>query len=650
MNPALVVMADVELGESVARILRRQSGLVVEQTASEEDARFLLGGNRVYDLAVVHINIPAKNVSLEVTDELLGLSLVRWLVETKPILPTVLIYQVANPVLNAVFDHSKRVCLVQEGADFAEDLLGAVKRSLAKTADLREPYLYLEFIVYESRNQWSWKLRSEGESFYLREDGLLEVDLAKLKELSSRSQEVYDLMSEDASAWPAALRDLGAQIFNEIFRTVEFWGRFSAGLTHIKEDYSKLKICFRTPTKMCDIALESLCSPDLADQWMLRAPIFRSIGGVATTRKPLFSCRELHTSGDINCLIIEADVWGEATLPNDTTVDLPKLDWKRSSTLSVNDLIDLPAFANRLREPGDDISAYLKRRLSDGALTALTDYTGLGSDPTTLLLSLVKSINKLLCSESIYDARRFGGVPLRAETQKLLAQNPEGSLRLRLNRLLLEDAYPQEISKNDWNKNEGESECEKIQKKLMENQKAFGKGRVEIVSRRDLGDETFGNYLSAKLRQGPWDLIHYAGHSYFHPFEKQGYLFFPGSVDSSTPVPMLIEDFGAQLGEARFVYLSSCQSAQGSFLASLAQCRVPALLGFSCPVYDEHAEEFALQFYTELFECTESDSVRQHGGDQKCLQHAFLRTRKQLKLKMGSQTIWAQPILMFQSD
>ncbi len=118
-------------------------------------------------------------------------------------------------------------------------------------------------------------------------------------------------------------------------------------------------------------------------------------------------------------------------------------------TFSVGDLVDLPSLANKLKQPTDAVSTYLKNQLSATTLIALAKYQGLGSDPVPLKKTLVEDINRIIRSQLIYETQRFTGDSLRSETQQLLAQNPQGDALLRLNRLLLEDAYPQEISRSE---------------------------------------------------------------------------------------------------------------------------------------------------------------------------------------------------------
>ena len=57
-------------------------------------------------------------------------------------------------------------------------------------------------------------------------------------------------------------------------------------------------------------------------------------------------------------------------------------------------------------------------------------------------------LNRLLEGPSIYDANRFAQVKFSDYLQQFIAQNPQGDTRIRLNRLLLEAAYPEDIAKS----------------------------------------------------------------------------------------------------------------------------------------------------------------------------------------------------------
>jgi hypothetical protein len=65
-----------------------------------------------------------------------------------------------------------------------------------------------------------------------------------------------------------------------------------------------------------------------------------------------------------------------------------------------------------------------------------------------VISALTRDVNQILSGPSIYDESRFSGVALRPETKQLLQQNPRGYQLARLNKLLLEDAFPAQLAKS----------------------------------------------------------------------------------------------------------------------------------------------------------------------------------------------------------
>ena len=111
------------------------------------------------------------------------------------------------------------------------------------------------------------------------------------------------------------------------------------------------------------------------------------------------------------------------------------------------DIVNLEAFAQRLKqpEPEDEISKYLVSRLSPDTGELLSSYLG-GAD-APLQKALVRDLNSILRSGPLHEAQRFTKVNLSPETTDLLSQQPKGADLVRLNRMLLLDAYPAELSK-----------------------------------------------------------------------------------------------------------------------------------------------------------------------------------------------------------
>jgi hypothetical protein len=64
----------------------------------------------------------------------------------------------------------------------------------------------------------------------------------------------------------------------------------------------------------------------------------------------------------------------------------------------------------------------------------------------TLSAALATELTGIISGESIYQEQRFVGVALSKKSQKCLGKNLKGEGLKRFNRLLLEDAYPQEIA------------------------------------------------------------------------------------------------------------------------------------------------------------------------------------------------------------
>ncbi len=125
------------------------------------------------------------------------------------------------------------------------------------------------------------------------------------------------------------------------------------------------------------------------------------------------------------------------------------------ATFQVGDILSLPSLAAKMKSPpkDDSVSTYLKTRLPVETQDLLAKYNG-GSD-VQLKHALAEDLNRIIQSGPVYDAERFAAVKLSTQTTKLLGQKPTGPELVRLNRMLLLDAYPQDISKGRLTKDRG---------------------------------------------------------------------------------------------------------------------------------------------------------------------------------------------------
>jgi hypothetical protein len=119
----------------------------------------------------------------------------------------------------------------------------------------------------------------------------------------------------------------------------------------------------------------------------------------------------------------------------------------QADAFSVGDLCDLSQLAYKLLLPWDAVAAFLREKFSKSTLLALKEYVRSGSVPPNLEARLAEEINKIIAGPIIWERKRFAGINLRLQTKDLLAKAPQGEDLNNLNRLLLEDVYPLEISK-----------------------------------------------------------------------------------------------------------------------------------------------------------------------------------------------------------
>ena len=231
------------------------------------------------------------------------------------------------------------------------------------------------------------------------------------------------------------------------------------------------------------VVLTSLTAKSQTPSWEREIPLWQAAQTV-TLEGTLNATNPTSRSGmSINNLKIHSVLWGP---PNRITISLNKNNvWDRrlhefhaptlqemtegafsplnrdyagvkeidSTTFAVVDITDLPSLANKLAANSDAVSAYLNTRLDDKTKDSLAAYQATRSylSGRVLLTNLAADFNVILDGPSLYGEKPFQSIVLRLETDRLLKDNPlEGGEARRLNRLLLEDAYP-EISRRPGN-------------------------------------------------------------------------------------------------------------------------------------------------------------------------------------------------------
>ena len=117
------------------------------------------------------------------------------------------------------------------------------------------------------------------------------------------------------------------------------------------------------------------------------------------------------------------------------------------SSFVADNLLQAASLAAKLASPADGLSKSLRAALLPKIRHTLSSQNGAELEPGTVA-ALVRGLNKLAKGSSLYDPVRFPENILSPETRAFRDENPhpQGKKLAKFNRLLLRDAYPQEIS------------------------------------------------------------------------------------------------------------------------------------------------------------------------------------------------------------
>jgi hypothetical protein len=118
---------------------------------------------------------------------------------------------------------------------------------------------------------------------------------------------------------------------------------------------------------------------------------------------------------------------------------------------SGNDLKNAHSLALKLRAPGP-LSEYLVKNLADEAKLKWKKYNSAGLSSTAPEEVLIEALNGGITDPKLFTKERFEGVNFRKATTELQKNNLQGNALIGLNRLLLEDAYPDELLNHSENK------------------------------------------------------------------------------------------------------------------------------------------------------------------------------------------------------
>jgi hypothetical protein len=145
---------------------------------------------------------------------------------------------------------------------------------------------------------------------------------------------------------------------------------------------------------------------------------------------------------------LEAQSNGAIALFDGKTLDGWIQAQNSETSFGSDDISDLAALARMLTQKTDPVSAFLSSQLDSTVKTELSAFSPSTADVTVVRSSLAKNLSGIIFTVSLYDKTRFQNIALQPEAQELLKQDPHGRNLARLNRLLIEDAFPTEVVKS----------------------------------------------------------------------------------------------------------------------------------------------------------------------------------------------------------
>lgn len=162
-----------------------------------------------------------------------------------------------------------------------------------------------------------------------------------------------------------------------------------------------------------------------------------------------------------------------------------------ATSLGSGGITDPAAFAAKLTNGSDAVSTFLRGRLQDGVKADVAGYTAANANAKAVVSALVKDLNAVISGPAVYEKARFSAVILRPETQHLLRENPAGHQLARLNKLLLEDAYPAELAKSmstGWIVKDGAMASTGVGRGVIYTAKDYGRFRLMFTMRHISGN------------------------------------------------------------------------------------------------------------------------------------------------------------------
>jgi type VI secretion system protein ImpF len=124
--------------------------------------------------------------------------------------------------------------------------------------------------------------------------------------------------------------------------------------------------------------------------------------------------------------------------------DDPRAGDPRIDSLDLKNPVQL---GKKLQAAIDPLSRYIREQCDPGEVITFDGYDGSTPVPQVVLAAIVESLNRVIFGSFLYERERFLGIHLSAETVKLIEDSRKSKHVFLFNRLLLDEAYADELQK-----------------------------------------------------------------------------------------------------------------------------------------------------------------------------------------------------------
>jgi len=111
------------------------------------------------------------------------------------------------------------------------------------------------------------------------------------------------------------------------------------------------------------------------------------------------------------------------------------------------DLKHLPQLVKKLQSDSDPLARYIRNQAYPNDLITLDQYDGATPVPHSVVAAVVDMLNRVIFGPFLYERQRFGSIRLSAETVKLMEDSRKSKNASSFNRMLLDEAYAEELGK-----------------------------------------------------------------------------------------------------------------------------------------------------------------------------------------------------------